>query len=168
MMLNMLRSNTYKASLPTIPNDFYDYKERQDEAAASLLSKNIWKLIKRNRHRLSQVPGCEGGAVSVLVSPESLSRLARDIVRVTEGEMYGVRGCVLNIEYRDGPERVHIGRIKCDPKLPVTSSLNLRLTRDQGKCQQPSSLLRLLGWSTDDVIYISPGYLLEKNKTGNI
>lgn len=35
--------------------DFYEYREYQDEAAAMLLSKHIWKLLKKARHRLSQV-----------------------------------------------------------------------------------------------------------------
>ena len=41
-----------------------------------------------------QVPGCEGGSVSVLVAADSLARLARDVVRMTEGEMYGIRSGV--------------------------------------------------------------------------
>lgn len=162
--MNILRSNTYKAPLPALPSDFYEYREFQDEAAAMLLSKHIWKLLKKSRHRLSQVPGCEGGSVTVMLAADFLSRLARDVVRMTEGEMYGIRGCVLQIEYRDGDERVAVGRIKCDPRLPVTSHLTLRLTRDHNRVPPSSTLLRLFGWGSDNVIYISPGYMLEKRR----
>lgn len=162
--MNMLRCNTYKAPLPVLPNDFYEYREYQDEAAAMLLSKHIWKLLKKSRNRLSQVPGCEGGSVSILLAADFLSRLARDVVRMTEGEPYGIRGCVLHIEYRDGDEMVPIGRIKCDPRLPITSQLNLRLTRDHSRTTPTNSLFRFFGWGTENVIYISPGYLLEKKR----
>ncbi|KAA0201510.1 hypothetical protein HAZT_HAZT005396 [Hyalella azteca] len=144
--------------------DFFDYRESQDEAAAMLLSKHIWKLIQKSSNRLAQVPGCEGGSVSVMVAADFLSRLARDVVRVTEGELYGIRGCVLQIEYRDGEERVSIGRIKCDPKLPVTTHLTLSLTRDRSRPHNSNTLLRLFGWGTESVVCISPGYLLEKRR----
>ncbi|KAF2361747.1 RTP801-like [Trinorchestia longiramus] len=162
--MNILRSNTYKAPLPALPSDFFEYRESEDETAATLLSKHIWKLIKKSRHRLAQVPGCEGNSVSVMVAADFLSRLARDVVRVTEGELYGIRGCVLQIEYRDGDERVSIGRIKCDPKLPVTTHLTLSLTRDRTRTSSTSSLLRLFGWGSESIICISPGYLLEKRR----
>ena len=40
-----------------------------------------------------QMPGCEGGrgGVSVALPGDFLNRLARDVVRMTEGEPHGIR-----------------------------------------------------------------------------
>lgn len=165
-MLSILRPSTYKAPLASLDNDFYDFREMQDEAAAMLLAKHIWKLLKKAKQRIYQMPGCEGGAsgVSVLVPADFLNRLARDVVRMTEGEMNGVRGCTLHIEYSDGEELVKIGKIKCDPHLPSSCFLYLRLTRSAGPPKNTNPLLRILGYGNDSIIYISPGYLLEKKR----
>ncbi|KAK8376872.1 hypothetical protein O3P69_010067 [Scylla paramamosain] len=138
-MLSILRPNTYKTHLPLLPQDFYEYRVCEDETAAMLLAKHIWRLLKKARNRLFQLPGCEGGAagVSVLVPADFLNRLSRDVVRMTEGERHGVRGCTLVIDYFDGCLRT--------PK--------------------PSNpLLRILGFGSDNVIHISPGYTLEKRR----
>lgn len=37
------------------PADFYDYRVCEDETAAALLAKHIWRLLKKARHRLYQV-----------------------------------------------------------------------------------------------------------------
>ncbi|KAK7025373.1 RTP801 C-terminal region [Halocaridina rubra] len=165
-MLSILRPNTYKAPLAMLSRDFYDFREMEDETAAMLLAKHIWRLLKKARHRLYQMPGCEGGAggVSVLVPADFLNRLSRDVVRMTEGERHGVRGCTLNIDYVDGQEVTKIGKIKCDPHLPSSSFLHLTLTRAAEGPKNTNPLLRILGYGNDNIIYISPGYTLEKKR----
>lgn len=54
------------------------------------------------------------------------------------------RGCTLHIEYTDGEELVKIGKIKCDPHLPSTSILYLRLSRASGPPKNTNPLLRLV------------------------
>ncbi|KAG7154670.1 protein charybde-like [Homarus americanus] len=166
-MLSILRPNTYKAPLASLTSDFYDFRVLEDETAAMLLAKHIWRLLKKARHRLYQMPGCEGGAggVSVLVPADFLNRLSRDVVRMTEGERHGVRGCTLHIDYCDGLEVTRIGKIKCDPHLPSSSFLHLTLTRAPEGPRNTNPLLRILGFGNDNVIYISPGYLLEKKRS---
>jgi len=166
-MLSYLRPNTYKTPLSLLTNDFYDFHELEDEAAAMLLSQHIWKLLKKARSRLSTMPGCEGGAsgMSVMVPADFLNRLARDVVRMTEGESNGIRGCTLHIEYTDGEEIVKIGKIKCDPHLPSTSLLHLRLARAKTIPKPGNPLLRILGFGSDNIIYISPGYTIEKRRS---
>lgn len=44
-----------KHHLYVFSTDFYDFREMQDEAAAMLLAKHIWKLLKKARHRIYQV-----------------------------------------------------------------------------------------------------------------
>ncbi|XP_068223071.1 protein charybde-like [Palaemon carinicauda] len=165
-MLSILRPNTYKVPLAMLSRDFYDFREVEDEMAAMLLAKHIWRLLKKARHRLYQMPGCEGGAggVSVLVPADFLNRLSRDVVRMTEGEKHGVRGCTLHIDYIDGQEVTKIGKIKCDPHLPSSSLLHLTLTRSTEGPRNTNPLLRILGYGSDNVIYISPGYTLEKKR----
>jgi len=165
-MLSYLRPNTYKTQLSLLTSDFYDFRELEDEAAAMLLSQHIWKLLKKARNRLATMPGCEGGAssMSVMVPADFLNRLARDVVRMTEGEANGIRGCTLHIEYRDDAELVKIGKIKCDPHLPSSSLLHLKLTRAKTTPKPGNPLLRILGFGSDNIIYISPGYTLEKRR----
>ena len=39
-----------------------------------------------------KTPGCEGiDGVSILLPPDFMNRLARDVVRMTEGEIHGIR-----------------------------------------------------------------------------
>ncbi|KAK3849468.1 hypothetical protein Pcinc_043780 [Petrolisthes cinctipes] len=166
-MLSLLRPNTYKAVLPILSQDFYDYRMTEDETAALLLAKHIWRLLKKSRHRLYQMPGCEGGAsgVSVLVPADFLNRLARDVVRMTEGEKHGVRGCTLLIDYCEKGEVTKVGKIKCDPHLPSTCLLHLSLTRAKDSPRSSTNpLLRILGFGNDNLVYISPGYQLEKKR----
>ncbi|XP_063877462.1 protein charybde-like [Scylla paramamosain] len=165
-MLSILRPNTYKTHLPLLPQDFYEYRVCEDETAAMLLAKHIWRLLKKARNRLFQLPGCEGGAagVSVLVPADFLNRLSRDVVRMTEGERHGVRGCTLVIDYFDGQEVTRVGKIKCDPHLPSASMLHLTLTRLSENPKPSNPLLRILGFGSDNVIHISPGYTLEKRR----
>lgn len=165
-MLSILRPNNYKTNLPLLSQDFYDYRMCEDETAAALLAKHIWRLLKKARHRLYQMPGCEGGAagVSVLVPADFLNRLSRDVVRMTEGERHGVRGCTLQIDYFDGQEVTRVGRIKCDPHLPSSCLLHLTLTRLSEGPKTNNPLFRILGFGSDNVIHISPGYTMEKRR----
>ncbi|KAL7645293.1 UNVERIFIED_CONTAM: hypothetical protein RMT77_003679 [Armadillidium vulgare] len=169
MVLRLLRSHTYKTPQPALSSDFFEFKRLQDERAAALLSKHIWRLLKRARTRLAKTPGCDGGinGVVILLPPDFLNRLARDVVRMTEGETHGIKGCLLNIEYCAGSETVQVGQIRCDPVLSTTSILRLKIFRNETEPKPRNSLLRLLrGSNTEDIICISPGYLLEKRKVG--
>ncbi|KAG0717750.1 Protein charybde [Chionoecetes opilio] len=165
-MLSILRPNTYKTHLSILPQDFYDYRLGEDETAAMLLAKHIWRLLKKARNRLYQMPGCEGGAagVSVMVPADFLNRLSRDVVRMTEGESHGVRGCTLQIDYNDGQEVTKVGRIKCDPHLTSMCLLHLTLTRLSESPRPSNPLLRIFGYGSDSIIHISPGYTLEKRR----
>ncbi|XP_076035025.1 protein charybde-like isoform X2 [Oratosquilla oratoria] len=138
----------------------------EDEAAANLLTRHIWRLVKKARHRLQQMPGCQGGArsVSLLLPADFLNRLGRDVVRMAEGEKHGVRGCTLHIEYADGEERVSVGKIKCDPHITSTTHLHLQLTRASTQPKSVHPIFKILGQGSSTNIYISPGYLLEKRK----
>ena len=46
----------------------------------------------------------------MMVNADFLNRLARDVVRMTEGEENGMRGYQLHIEHTDGAELGKIGK----------------------------------------------------------
>ncbi|XP_042219519.1 protein charybde-like [Homarus americanus] len=186
-MLRVVRPNTYKTHMPPVSSEFYDYEGIEDEAAAALLARHIVGLVRRARKtkllNLAQhhyayptqntqagsgvqwltklLPGAKT-SVPVFLPQDFLPRVVRDIVRMTEGEAHGIRGCTLCVEMWDGGRRVVIGKIRCDPKVVSTYTLYVRLVR--APSPEPQSTLRFLSNSTKETIYVSPGYQLEKRR----
>ncbi|XP_071514075.1 protein scylla-like [Panulirus ornatus] len=183
-MLRVVRPNTYKTPMPRLSSEFYDFEGAEDEAAAGLLARHIVSLVHRARKTklltfttnqpqnsnsaqagsgaqwLSKLlPGAKT-SVPVFLPEDFVPRVVRDVVRMTEGEAQGIRGCMLCLEMWDGNRRVGLGKIRCDPKVVSTYTLYVRMVR----AAPPAYLsgLRFLSNTTNEAIYISPGYQLEK------
>ncbi|XP_045122167.1 uncharacterized protein LOC123510755 isoform X2 [Portunus trituberculatus] len=158
-MLRVMRPNTYKAYMPPVNSEFYDFAGERDEAAAALLARHLLNLLDRARrtklrsmaapahvrahtnphahakngggspsqwlHKL--IPGSD--TVNVYFPEDFLSRVVRDVLRMTEGEATGLRGCTLCVELWDGGKRVVLGKIVCDAHVKSTYVLYVRLVR---------------------------------------
>ncbi|KAK7079343.1 hypothetical protein SK128_013890 [Halocaridina rubra] len=187
-MLRALRPNTYKAHMPRLNSEFYDFQGAEDELAANLLAAHITGLVHRARKKSltklvkpTTVDPCEdknldGGqwwsrilsttrnnGVSVFLPNDFVPRVVRDVIRMSEGELHGIRGCMLSLEVRDGSNKVSLGRIVCDPKVPTTCLVHVSLARSQPPTNTIASH-SLLGVNSSGDIYISPGYTLEKTR----
>ncbi|KAK8379145.1 hypothetical protein O3P69_019170 [Scylla paramamosain] len=189
-MLRVMRPNTYKVYMSPVTSEFYDFAGERDEAAAALLARHLLNLLDRARrtklrsmatpafahahththsknhsgsvsqwlHKL--IPGSD--TVNVYFPEDFLSRVVRDVLRMTEGEAKGLRGCTLCVELWDGGKRVVLGKIVCDAQVKSSYTLYVRLVR--GAAPEDPAGFRIFNTSIYEPIYVSPGYQLEKEK----
>lgn len=190
--MRAFRPNTYKAHMPRLNSEFYDFQGTEDELAANLLATHITGLVHRARNKSlarlihpSHAPHCDkfeenslgtrqwwsrllssttrSDGVSVFLPHDFVPRVVRDVIRMSEGETNGIRGCTLALEVRDGDAKVSLGKIVCDPKIPNTCTVHVRMVRSS----PPANTLvahSFLNVIPSDDIYISPGYTLEKTR----
>lgn len=194
-MLSAIRPNTYRTQMPSVTTEFFHFNGAEDEAAADLLATHILGLILKARKNAlakmlkAQNPAMnnnneetgkkknkvKSGLVNMLSKPgqvdvrlpaDMMQRLVRDIVRMSEGEEHGIRGCTIIIQLIDGGASANIGRIVCDPKIKSSSLLQLRLARGPPPPHAVShfSLFKFLNTNVTETVYISPGYTLEKRR----
>ncbi|KAK4309333.1 hypothetical protein Pmani_019028 [Petrolisthes manimaculis] len=202
-MLRVARPNTYKADMPPLRSEFYDFVGPKDKAAGDILAKHILNMVHRarktklvnlaqanaqsqaNTHVNNNSPtitrpaqGTQGGTgyvqrlqklvpgaktdMPVFLPEDFISRVVRDIIRMSEGEPKGIRACILVLEVSEGRHRVTLGRIVCDPKVASTYTLKLRMVTAYPENVQ--STFRFLGKGSD-AIYFSPAYTIEKKRT---
>ncbi|XP_016937972.1 protein scylla [Drosophila suzukii] len=88
--------------------------------------------------------------------------VAREIIRVSEKEPCGIRGCTIYIEFEDEPKNSRrIASIKIDPDTVSTFEVYLTLRQDH---RGWTSLLPQFMKSLARTITISPEYTITKNK----
>ncbi|XP_002030091.2 protein scylla [Drosophila sechellia] len=88
--------------------------------------------------------------------------VAREIIRVSEKEPRGIRGCTIYIEFEDEPKNSRrIASIKVDPDTVSTFEVYLTLRQDH---RGWTSLLPQFMKSLARTITISPEYTITKNK----
>jgi hypothetical protein len=100
----------------------------------------------------------------VLLPADLLHRVASEMIKMSEKEPCGIRGCSLFIEFEDEPSNSRrIASIKVDPNTVSTFELYLTLKQDRSGWTSilPQFLKNLARGST---IMISPEYALIKNK----
>lgn len=90
------------------------------------------------------------------------SRVAQDIMRMSENEPCGLRGCVINVQFDDGSSTSKIDTITYDPNTVATHELLLTLQEDDTQFSFRKVLPKCF-WR-NRTIYLSAGYLLVKKK----
>lgn len=192
-MLRTLRPQTYEAQMPRLVSDFYDYDAEEDEFAASLLAAHFCGLVHRARkNKLVQLskdlqteatnnqdPAASAWLTKLIPSlkpqvpvyfPRNfVARVVRDVMRMSEGEVYGIRGCTLFLDVLSGNKSVCLGKIVCDPHTPTTCTIHIGMARvDPPTDSVGISLFDSILNNQKDAIYISPGYTLEKRRPKNM
>ncbi|XP_042856748.1 DNA damage-inducible transcript 4-like protein [Penaeus japonicus] len=189
-MLRTLRPQTYEAQMPRLVSDFYDYNAEEDEFAASLLAAHFCGLVHRARkNKLAQLTKESQNAASTAQDPavtawltklipsmktqvpvylprNFVARVVRDVMRMSEGEIYGIRGCTLFLDVLSGNKSVCLGKIVCDPNTPTTCTIHILMTRVDPPTDNVGFNLfgiKLLN-TQKDAVYISPGYTVEKKR----
>lgn len=90
------------------------------------------------------------------------TRIAAEIIRVSEREPCGVRGCTLYIEFEEEPQNSRrIGTLKVDNEMVSTFELYLTLRQDK---RGWASLLPQFMKNLSRSITISPEFSLTKHK----
>ncbi|XP_018021732.1 uncharacterized protein LOC108677930 [Hyalella azteca] len=96
--------------------------------------------------------------------PEDLTaKLAVNIVRMVEAEERGVRGCAIVVMLHDGDKKTTLGKVVCDPSCVTKTLLHLHLNRMDNP-DASSGEGEAAKRSSKNIIYISPGYTLEKTR----
>jgi hypothetical protein len=121
----------------------------------------------------------------VLLPPDLLTRVARDILRMAETEPCGLRGCLILLDFESGhssqnstspannnnnptpadssSNKRKIGKVKCDAQTVTTFELQLSLREDLAPwySRLPQILRNLTKGGT---IVVSPAYTIAKKK----
>lgn len=104
----------------------------------------------------------------VLLPHDLTSRVAEDILLMSEYEPCGLRGCIIYIHVQDKKaDRRRVGVVKCDPNTVATFELHLTLYQDTSSWLSlrhmiPNKLLKSMGRQT--TLVISKDYLIDKKK----
>ncbi|CAD7081424.1 unnamed protein product [Hermetia illucens] len=129
----------------------------QDDASLNALSLRLQDELRaaKSRHL---------ACTEVLLPADLLQRVAAEMIKVSEKEPCGIRGCSVYIEFEDEPSNTRrIASMKVDPSTVSTFELYLTLKHDKSGWTSilPQFLKNLARSST---IMISPEFTLTKNK----
>ncbi|XP_061401342.1 protein scylla-like [Musca vetustissima] len=131
------------------------YCDNSDAAAINDLS---LRLLDELREAKSRNLTC----TEVSIPCDLTTRIASDILRVSEREPCGVRGCTVYIEFEEEPQNSRrIGTLKVDNEMVSTFELYLTLRQDK---RGWASLLPQFMKNLSRSITISPDYSLTKHK----
>jgi hypothetical protein len=98
----------------------------------------------------------------VLLPCGLLHRISRDILSMAESEPYGIKGCLIYINFEASDECRKLSNVKCDPGTATTFELNLTFKQHStGWNFIPQFLKNLARGGT---IVVSPAYVLSKRK----
>ncbi|XP_017060030.1 protein scylla [Drosophila ficusphila] len=148
-------SNNYYAADDEEANSSGFYSSDLDMKAVEELS---LRLLDELRAAKSRHLTCTEVSLPCDLTPS----VAREIIRVSEKEPRGIRGCTIYIEFEDEPKNSRrIASIKVDPDTVSTFEVYLTLRQDH---RGWTSLLPQFMKSLARTITISPEYTITKNK----
>lgn len=98
-----------------------------------------------------------------------VNKISRDVVRMSQCEPCGLRGCVLFLNLEKRQSNHSVSQIIFDPETLSTFELTLTLIEDKKQWFSWKALLkpavsRCLSDSWNEQVFISPGYRLVKKK----
>lgn len=133
-----------------------------------LFEDKLCNSITEQLQRLLVAHGNNDLNCQLLVPSDLSSRIAQDVLRMSQNEPCGIRGCVLFINMQEKSVCRKIGRIECDPSTVATFELYLTLREDTRPWVIAKSVLasvrgRMNG-SSNSTKVVCPGYQLAKRK----
>ncbi|KAH8340355.1 hypothetical protein KR074_004769, partial [Drosophila pseudoananassae] len=160
------QSKKTKPSYTTSTNSSYYYADEEEVgsyyADDDLNMKAVKDLSIRLLDELRAAKSRHLTCTEVSLPCDLTPNVARDIVRVSEKEPCGIRGCTIYIEFEDEPQNSRrIASIKVDPDTVSTFEVYLTLRQDH---RGWTSLLPQFMKSLARTITISPEYTITKNK----
>lgn len=121
-------------------------------------------LTKRLEEELKAAKSAQLACGEVLLPADLLPRIAHDILRMSENEPCGLRGCTLYINFEAEQECRRIGIIKCDPTTVSTFELFLTLKQASRNNWQNMLPQFLKNFTKGGTVIINGGFTLEKKK----
>ncbi|XP_066304118.1 DNA damage-inducible transcript 4-like protein [Branchiostoma lanceolatum] len=147
----------YKSTDTTEDLSLLHLDDTMDHFACERLSNKLQDALRRARQRYLQ---CN------LVVPDNLTqKIARDVMRMSDNEPCGLRGCLIHTVYEDSDVCKQVGRVNYDPDTVNTFELTLTLRRDRAAWLNTlRALLPFSGCSGQKTVTLSSGYRLVKKK----
>ncbi|KAI8040268.1 protein scylla [Drosophila gunungcola] len=163
---NVGQSQSKKTKPSGSYNSNYYYAD-EEESGSSYFSpdldmKAVEELSQRLLDELRAAKSRHLTCTEVSLPCDLTPSVAREIIRVSEKEPCGIRGCTIYIEFEDEPKNSRrIASIKVDPDTVSTFEVYLTLRQDH---RGWTSLLPQFMKSLARTITISPEYTITKNK----
>ncbi|XP_050294693.1 protein charybde-like [Anthonomus grandis grandis] len=135
--------------------DASEYLDSNAPAVIEALSKRLEAELKdaKNTHLM----------VEEVLLPNGLTRrIAQDIFKRADNEPYGLRGCILKINFETEGVTRKISAFHCDPTTPAT--FEIYLTLKQNTASWNHFLPQFLKKITSGPVIISPDYQVELKK----
>ncbi|XP_037807530.1 protein scylla-like [Lucilia sericata] len=149
--------------IPPPPADYYYATEDEqqidcDSIDAAAVNELSLLLLAELRAAKTRNLTC----TEVSLPSDLTQRIATDIVRVSEREPCGIRGCTVFVEYEEELNSVkRIAKLKLDPEMVSTFEVYLTLRQDK---RGWTSLLPQFIKGLSRTITISPDYTINKRK----
>uniref|UniRef100_A0A1A9WBG5 Protein scylla n=1 Tax=Glossina brevipalpis TaxID=37001 RepID=A0A1A9WBG5_9MUSC len=119
-------------------------------------------LTVQNQYTDQRYRNIATSRIKVSLPSDLTTRIATDIVRVSEREPCGVRGCTVFIEYEEEPNNVRrIAKLKLDEEMVSTFEIYLTLRQDK---RGWTALLPQFIKGLSRTVTISPDYIINKRK----
>uniref|UniRef100_A0A1B0FG23 Protein scylla n=1 Tax=Glossina morsitans morsitans TaxID=37546 RepID=A0A1B0FG23_GLOMM len=129
----------------------------------TVLNNKMEVLTVQNQYTDQRYRNIATSRIKEVSLPSDLTmRIATDIVRVSEREPCGVRGCTVFIEYEEEPNNVRrIAKLKLDEEMVSTFEIYLTLRQDK---RGWTALLPQFIKGLSRTVTISPDYTINKRK----
>ena len=137
--------------------------EPRDQSKMTSSPAEIERLL---RERLKRTKDADLD-LEVFMPLNLLSTIANDVLRVSQAEPRGLSGCTLHINLHVRDSSIYkLDKIAFDPGAVPTFEMFLTLVEDKKYWHNLSDLMLsfLSRCLSDKVVYLSPGYQLEKRK----
>ncbi|XP_023302441.2 protein scylla-like [Lucilia cuprina] len=158
-----INSNTNTTTTTSVNNNSPNYLADEellycDKFELAAINDLASRLLEELRAAKSRNLTC----TEVSIPCDLTTRIASEIIRVSEREPCGIRGCTLYIEFEEEPQNSRrIGTLKVDHEMVSTFELYLTLRQDK---RGWASLLPQFMKNLSRSITISPEFSLTKHK----
>lgn len=123
----------------------------------------LGELIVRLHQCLRRSQDVELGGRKIMLPADMLPRMARDILRMSENEPYGIRGLLVNVSLKQGEKTVHLGKVESTSYVAATFVVNITVQEDVGRWNSIKELV-LGGLLGRKELYLAPEYTSQKQK----
>ena len=133
---------------------YESFEENLDEEQCADLSQVLRGCLLEGQNKL---------ASRLMIPANLLTRISKDVIRMSHCEPYGLRGCMIFINLEDKTGSRRLGQVAYDVLTVATFELHLTLKEECAHWYNLSDLLAML-LPCQDEKYISPGFQLVKKK----
>ena len=121
------------------------------------------ELIARLHQCLRRSQDNALGGRRILLPADILPRLAREVLRMSQNEPYGIRGVLINMFLDQGEKTITLGKVESTSYVAATFVVNITLKEDVSRWNSFKELV-LGGLLGRKELYVATGYKIVKQK----